>query len=334
MSDLFRLHDPGPHPERPARTDAVMHAVRATEAPVEEAAPAAAEDLERVHPPEFLAGIRELCERGGGPIDLDTVVSERSYDAAVVASGAATAAVDAVLAGDLGAAFCLGRPPGHHAEAARAMGFCLVNHAAVAAGHARAAGVERVAVLDWDAHHGNGTQAIFWEDPDVLYVSLHQYPFYPGTGSRAERGGGAGEGATVNIPLAAGSSERGFMDAFEHEALPRAARLRPGAPDRLGRLRRPPRRPAVQPRPVVAGVRGDDARGARHRRRPGADPGGRLRPDRALRERLGSPHRPRLKKRGQTPMLHAVVKGCDRWPTCRYGESDEAATPAVSGGRS
>ena len=228
MSDLFRLHDPGPHPERPARTDAVMHAVRATEAPVEDSAPAAAEDLERVHPPEFLAGIRELCERGGGPIDLDTVVSERSYDAAVVASGAATAAVDAVLAGDLGAAFCLGRPPGHHAEAARAMGFCLVNHAAVAAGHARAAGVERVAVLDWDAHHGNGTQAIFWEDPDVLYVSLHQYPFYPGTGSRAERGGGVGEGATVNIPLAAGSSERGFMDAFEHEALPALRDFDPG----------------------------------------------------------------------------------------------------------
>ena len=197
-----------------------MHAVRVAQASVEEAGPAAQADLERVHPPGFLAAIRELCEAGGGAIDLDTVVSERSYDAAVVASGAATAAVDAVLAGDLEAAFCLGRPPGHHAEAERAMGFCLVNHAAVAAGHARAAGVERVAVLDWDAHHGNGTQAIFWDDPAVLYVSLHQYPFYPGTGSRAERGGGAGEGATVNIPLAAGTSERGFKDAFEYEALP------------------------------------------------------------------------------------------------------------------
>ena len=220
MSDLFRQHDPGPHPERPARIDAVMQAVRAAQAPVEEAGPAAQADLERVHPPAFLAAIRELCEAGGGAIDLDTVVSERSYDAAVVASGAATAAVDAVLAGDLETAFCLGRPPGHHAEAARAMGFCLVNHAAVAAGHARAAGVERVAVLDWDAHHGNGTQAIFWDDPAVLYVSLHQYPFYPGTGGRAERGRGAGEGATVNIPLAAGTSERGFRDAFEYEALP------------------------------------------------------------------------------------------------------------------
>jgi acetoin utilization deacetylase AcuC-like enzyme len=205
-----------------------MHAVTAAQAPVEEAGPAAAEDLERVHPPAFLAGIRELCESGGGAIDLDTVVSERSYDAAVVAAGAATAAVDAVLAGDVEAAFCLGRPPGHHAEAARAMGFCLVNHAAVAAAHARAAGVERVAVLDWDAHHGNGTQAIFWDEPDVLYVSLHQYPFYPGTGGRAERGGAAAKGATVNIPLAAGTSERGFNDAFEYEALPALRNFDPG----------------------------------------------------------------------------------------------------------
>jgi acetoin utilization deacetylase AcuC-like enzyme len=228
VSDLFWLHDPGPHPERPARMDAVMHAVRATQAPVEEPGPAAADDLERVHPRQYLAGISELAEHGGGAIDLDTVVSERSYDAAVVASGAATAAVDAVLAGDVGAAFCLGRPPGHHAEAARAMGFCLVNHAAVAAAHAGAAGVERVAVLDWDAHHGNGTQAIFWDDPDVLYVSLHQYPFYPGTGGRAERGGGAGEGATLNIPLAAGTSEQEFIDAFEREALPALRDFDPG----------------------------------------------------------------------------------------------------------
>jgi acetoin utilization deacetylase AcuC-like enzyme len=228
VSDLFREHDPGLHPERPARFDAVMQAVRGANVEVEEARAAAQEDLDRVHPPEFLAAIRELCEAGGGAIDVDTVVSERSYDAAVAASGAAAAAVDAVLAGDLGSAFCLGRPPGHHAEPARAMGFCLVNHAAVAAAHARAAGVERVAVLDWDAHHGNGTQAVFWNDPAVLYVSLHQYPFYPGTGSRSERGGGAGEGATVNIPLAAGTSEREFIDAFESEALPAVRSFDPG----------------------------------------------------------------------------------------------------------
>src|SRR4029079_5706263 len=185
-------------------------------------------DLERVHPPEFLAGIRELCERGGGPIDLDTVVSERSYDGAGVASGAATAAVDAVLAGELDAAFCLGRPPGHHAEAARAMGFCLVNHAAVAAGHARAAGVERVAILDWDAHHGNGTQAIFWTDPSVLYLSLHQFPFYPGTGAASERGEGDGAGATVNVPLRAGTSQGEFLAAFRGQALPALRDFDPG----------------------------------------------------------------------------------------------------------
>ena len=108
------------------------------------------------------------------------------------------------------------------------MGFCLVNHVAVAAAHARAPGVERVAVLDWDAHHGNGTQAIFWDDPAVLYVSLHQYPFYPGTGRRSERGGGAGEGATVNMPLAAGTSERAFLDAFRARGAPALRDFDPG----------------------------------------------------------------------------------------------------------
>ena len=209
MSDLFRQHDPGPHPERPARIDAVMQAVRTAQAPVEEAGPAAQADLERVHPPGFLAAIRELCEAGGGAIDLDTVVSERSYDAAVVASGAATAAVDAVLAGDLEAAFCLGRPPGHHAEAARAMGFCFFGNVAVAARHARAAyGVERVLILDWDVHHGNGTNAIFEADPSVLFVSIHEWPLYPGTGPASDVGSGAGEGFTVNLPVPGGTGDR------------------------------------------------------------------------------------------------------------------------------
>jgi acetoin utilization deacetylase AcuC-like enzyme len=138
------------------------------------------------------------------------------------------AAVDAVLAGEVAAAFTCGRPPGHHAERATPMGFCIVNHVAVAAAHARARGVERVAVLDWDAHHGNGTQASFWTDPTVLYVSLHEYPFYPGSGAASERGGGDGEGATVNVPLPAGTGKDEFLAAFRGQVLPALHGFDPG----------------------------------------------------------------------------------------------------------
>jgi len=196
-----------------------MQAVRAAQAPVEEAGPAAQADLERVHPPAFLAAIRELCEAGGGAIDLDTVVSERSYDAAVVASGAATAAVDAVLAGDLEAAFCLGRPPGHHAEAARAMGFCFFGNVAVAARRAQSEhGAERVLILDWDVHHGNGTNEIFHADPSVLFVSIHESPLYPGTGPASDTGSGEGTGYTVNLPVPGGTGDAGYRSLVEHVA--------------------------------------------------------------------------------------------------------------------
>ncbi len=228
MADVFRRHDPGPHPDRPARYDAVREAVQASGAEVAEAPPAPLEALLRVHDEGYLEGIRRICSEGGGALDPDTVVSAESYEAAVRASGAAVAAVDAVLAGQIRSAFTCGRPPGHHAERATAMGFCIVNHVAVAAAHARAAGVERVAVLDWDAHHGNGTQAMFWDDPTVLYVSLHQFPFYPGTGSAAERGGGAGTGATVNIPLAAGTGSDDFLAAFRERALTALRDFDPG----------------------------------------------------------------------------------------------------------
>jgi acetoin utilization deacetylase AcuC-like enzyme len=222
MSDLFRLHDPGPgHPERPARYDAVAAAVAASGAERRDAPPAPREALERVHSPAYVELIERFCAGGGGALDPDTIVTEASWEAALRAAGGAIAAVEAV-AGDPGvAAFSCGRPPGHHAEPARAMGFCVFNSAAVAAAHARQAlGCERVAVLDWDAHHGNGTQAIFYDDPAVLYVSLHQYPFYPGTGAAAENGAGDGAGATVNLPLAAGTSESAYLAAFHERALP------------------------------------------------------------------------------------------------------------------
>ena len=228
MDDLFRRHDPGPHPERPARYDAVSEAVAGSSAEVAASPPAPLEALLRIHDGGYLEAIERICAAGGGALDPDTVVNEASYAAAVHASGAAVAAVDAVLAGEVGAALTCGRPPGHHAERATPMGFCIVNHVAVAAAHARARGVERVAVLDWDAHHGNGTQASFWTDPTVLYVSLHEYPFYPGSGAASERGGGAGEGATVNVPLAAGTAKAEFLAAFRAQALPALHGFDPG----------------------------------------------------------------------------------------------------------
>jgi len=225
---VFRCHDPGPHPERPARYDAVSQAVAASSAEVVEAPAAPVEALERVHDAGYVAALERYCAAGGGQLDADTIVNDCSFEAALRASGAAMAAVDAVLAGEVGSAFTCGRPPGHHAERATPMGFCIVNHAAVAAAHARASGVERVAILDWDAHHGNGTQAIFWTDPSVLYVSLHQFPFYPGTGSASERGEGTGAGATVNVPLRAGTSQREFLAAFREQAVPALRDFDPG----------------------------------------------------------------------------------------------------------
>jgi acetoin utilization deacetylase AcuC-like enzyme len=228
MADLFRRHDPGPHPDRPARYDAVSEAVAVSGAEVAEAPPAPLDALLEIHDRRYLEALERICAEGGGALDPDTVVNGASYAAAVRASGAAMAAVDAVLSGEIRAAFTCGRPPGHHAERATPMGFCIINHVAVAAAHARAAGVERVAVLDWDAHHGNGTQAAFWDDPAVLYVSLHQFPLYPGTGAVSERGGGEGAGATVNIPLAAGTGNDEFLDAFRAQALPALRDFDPG----------------------------------------------------------------------------------------------------------
>jgi acetoin utilization deacetylase AcuC-like enzyme len=228
MDDVFRCHDPGPHPERPARYDAVCEAVEGSAAEVAQAPIAPIEALARVHDGAYLAAMERYCAAGGGRLDLDTIVNGCSFDAALRASGAAMAAVDAVLAGEVGSAFTCGRPPGHHAEPATPMGFCIVNHVAVAAAHARAAGVERVAILDWDAHHGNGTQDAFWDDPSVLYVSLHQYPLYPGTGAVSERGGGDGAGTTLNIPVAPGTPEAAYLDVFEAQALPALAAFHPG----------------------------------------------------------------------------------------------------------
>jgi acetoin utilization deacetylase AcuC-like enzyme len=181
-----------------------------------------------VHSRPHLEFVRRVCESGGGMLDAgDTLVVPESFAAAQRAAGAVTAAVDAVLGNKARAAFCAVRPPGHHAESGQPMGFCLFNSVAIAARHAQQRhGVSKVAILDWDVHHGNGTQEIFYEDPSVFYISLHQYPFYPGTGARNERGKGDGEGYTLNFPLPAGSGEKAYFPLFEKEIVPALERYK------------------------------------------------------------------------------------------------------------
>jgi len=175
-----------------------------------------------------LDSVREHCERGVS-FDVDTPTSPGSWEAALRSAGAACALAEGLLAGDVPTGFCGLRPPGHHAEADRAMGFCLLSNAAVAARYAiDSLGAERVLVLDWDVHHGNGTHAIFHSSPEVLFASIHQWPFYPGTGALADAGSGAGEGFTINLPVPAGAGEDEFLGLVQHVVSPATREFRPG----------------------------------------------------------------------------------------------------------
>ena len=222
-------HDPGHHhPESPARLRAVLAALAAPEfAGLErrEAPAAALDDIGRVHPRRFVEALLAAVPASGyAGIDADTIISPGSGQAALRAAGAVAAAVDAVMAGEAANAFCAVRPPGHHAEPARAMGFCLFNNAAIGALRAREAhGIGRVAVIDFDVHHGNGTQACFYDDANLFYASTHQSPLYPGTGSRRERG----VGNIVNVPLPAMAGSREFRAGFADEILPALDAFRP-----------------------------------------------------------------------------------------------------------
>jgi acetoin utilization deacetylase AcuC-like enzyme len=186
------------------------------------------EQLLRVHRKPHIEQIRHVGERGPVMLLPDTIANRGTFAAAVRAAGACVGAVEAVVRGEFGSAFCVVRPPGHHAIANRAMGFCFFNSVAVAAAHARAAlGLERVAIVDIDVHHGNGTQDAFYADPSVLYVSTHQYPYYPGTGHWRETGEGSGVGATLNVPLPGGCGDVEFVYVFEELVLPAMRRFRP-----------------------------------------------------------------------------------------------------------
>jgi acetoin utilization deacetylase AcuC-like enzyme len=188
---------------------------------VVQAAPRAAtrSELELVHPASFLDALERFCRSGGGHLDPDTHAGPASWDAALLAAGAGPTAVAALDAGSASAAFCVVRPPGHHATPTRAMGFCLLNNVAVTAAVLADRG-ERVLIVDWDAHHGNGTQDAFWSDPRVLYVSMHEYPLYPGTGRLDDAGAGAGVGTTVNFPFPAGTTGDAFLAAVDEVVLP------------------------------------------------------------------------------------------------------------------
>jgi acetoin utilization deacetylase AcuC-like enzyme len=227
---LYLEHDMGAmHPESPLRLGRILEVLR--RAPIDgarlaEPRKATVEELSSVHRPEYVAQLTELA---GSMVQLDpdTAMSERSYDAAVLAAGAGLSAVEAVMSGQATNAFALVRPPGHHAEASRAMGFCLFNNVAVAAEAALKRGAERVLVLDWDVHHGNGTQHSFYGRRDVLYMSSHQFPFYPGTGAPEEIGEGAGQGFTVNCALPAGQTDADFGAVFHDLFLPIASEFKP-----------------------------------------------------------------------------------------------------------
>jgi acetoin utilization deacetylase AcuC-like enzyme len=186
-------------------------------------------DLQRCHSEEMIRDIRAFIEHGGTHLDTDTPVSETSFDVACLAAGAAITAVDTVMEDNGGRAFALIRPPGHHATPHRAMGFCLFNNAAIAARYAQEVrGVEHVLIVDWDVHHGNGTQDIFWSDGAVFYFSTHQSPHYPGTGARDEIGEGKGKGFTLNIPLPARTSANAHREAFSAALKHIEQRFHPG----------------------------------------------------------------------------------------------------------
>ena len=237
-TDFFLKHNTGPeHPERAERLPAIVEALKEQgvwdNMVLIEPEPAVEEDIARLHDPEFISKIKETsasCGDGLKHTDSgDTAVSEHSYDVALSAAGAGLHAAKMVMSGELERAFCLVRPPGHHAEFDVAMGFCLFNNVALTAEYllSQENDISKVLIVDWDVHHGNGTQHLFEFNPQVLYVSLHQYPFYPATGALWERGRGDGVGATLNVPFPRGTGERKYLKAFDEQIVPAVEKFDP-----------------------------------------------------------------------------------------------------------
>jgi acetoin utilization deacetylase AcuC-like enzyme len=229
---VFLEHDTGEHPERAGRLIPATRSLPRWTDELQLTRPtwpaASVDDVCRVHRRGYVDRVRQFAAEGGGPIEADTVVSERSYEVALKAVGAVGDAVRRVIAGEDRRAFCLLRPPGHHALNNAPMGFCLFNSIAIGARLAiDTHGLERVLIVDWDVHHGNGTQAAFWEDPQVGFYSIHRWPFYPGTGDADETGAGDGRGTTLNVPVRFGTSRQAYRSQFEATVNEFADKLRP-----------------------------------------------------------------------------------------------------------
>ena len=229
---IYLKHDTGQHVENAGRLEAIISHLERTGlkqrlTPIKPRA-AAIGELSLVHDEQYISHIRNVAQKGGGWLDADTVMSANSYEAALCAAGGVIRATEAVMDGGVDSAFALVRPPGHHATYEQAMGFCLFNNVAIATKCALANyQLERILIVDFDVHHGNGTQAAFYDNPHVLYISTHQYPLYPGTGSIEETGSGTAEGTTINIPLPAGSGDSEYLEVFEQIIIPAAIRFKP-----------------------------------------------------------------------------------------------------------
>ncbi len=229
---IYLKHDTGQHVEVAARLEAIISHLEKTglkkQLTLIEPRPATVEEIALVHQKQYIKQTEDLASQGGGWLDPDTVMSSGSYEAALYAAGGLMRAVEAVMAGEVDSAFALVRPPGHHATSGYGKGFCLFNNIAIAARYALAEyKLGLILIIDFDVHHGNGTQEAFYDDPQVMYISTHQYPFYPGSGDINETGSGAAEGTNINIPLPAGCGDDEYLKVFEQVIVPAARNFQP-----------------------------------------------------------------------------------------------------------
>jgi acetoin utilization deacetylase AcuC-like enzyme len=229
----YLKHDPGAwHPERPERLTAIVNGIKDSsfwEKLVHlDPLPATTDQVEYIHNEDYVEALREFCARGGGLMDLDTGVSRDSFDVALLAVGGVIRAIDAVMCGEVHNGFCAVRPPGHHALPERGKGFCIFNNVAIGARYLQKEyNLGKILIVDWDIHHGDGTHYFFYDDPSIFYFSIHEYPFYPGTGRAYETGSGKGVGYTLNMPVPFGTGVEEYMNAFQQKLKPAALDFKP-----------------------------------------------------------------------------------------------------------